>query len=317
MLIFAALLWIIVCGVDAASVQFQLTESSVQSAPLSESRVMTRRLNIFESFAKSDYEQQDHFQLPAAIVEPHQDCVGSNDDQTVDEIFQDPRMGLPEIIEPIRNPVALSESIESLIVFQSLLRMLSTRNPKEGDSPLPWQKYLSESIRNLKCSVTEFCNKFKGNFRCDKQGHLIFIRLHKMGPFDHLNLLMIPKTVAKLTLDRCGLTSISEWSDLKGKLLQSMKIIEPETSNLKLNLDGLRGTLDYLPLEYLTLGSWQVSEYFGLETLSLSDPGLPQIGKWMGASTLVNLRIERRDSRRAVRRRRRISFYREGTWKLD
>ena len=291
MLIFASLLWIVVCAVDAASVRSQAKESSVQSTPLSESRVLTRRLNIFESFAKSDDERQGHLQLPVAIVEHHQDCEGSNDDQTVNEILQDPRMALVEVIEGIRNPAVSSEPIESLIVFQSLLKMLSARNPKECDSPLPWQQYLSESIRNLKCSVTEFCHKFKV-FRCDKEGHLISIRLHKRGPFDHLNLLMIPKTVAKLTLDRCGLTSISAWSDLKGKLLQSMKIIEPETSNFKLNLDGLRGTLDYLPLEYLTLGSWQVSEYFGLETLSLSDPALPEIGKWMRASTLDKVHLQ-------------------------
>ena len=125
---------------------------------------------------------------------------------------------------------------------------------------------------------------------------------------------MIPKTVTKLTLNGCGLTSVSAWSDLKGKSLESLRIYEP--LDLKLNLDGLRGTLNELPLEHLLVGRCQVSEYFGLQTYSPSDLALPEISKWIRASTLVSLRIESRDSRHKMHRRRGLCFYREGTWQI-
>ena len=224
---------------------------------------------------------------------------------------------LTDFIEGMRTSVIPNESAESLIVFQSLSRMLSNPQQTEStalDSQLPWQKYLAQSIRDLKCSVRDLCHEFGSNFKCDPEGHLNIIILNRMGPFAHLNLAMIPKTVVKLTLSKCGLTSVSAWSDLKGKSLESLRIYEPLV--LKLNLDGLRGTLNELPLEHLFVGRCQVSEYFGLQTYSPSDPALPEIKKWMRASTLVNLTIESRDSRNKMQRRRRISSQREGTWQI-
>ena len=317
MLTFVPLLWIIVFGADAASHQSLPKKSKVRTLPCPEPPAMTRRLKIFESFAKSKDQRAGDLQVSPEVVKPDQDCFGLDGEQSVNELLQHSLVEWREIIDAAKTHLISTEAVESMIVFQSLLKMLSIPREFESDSPSPWQNYLIASISNLKCSVKDLCHEFSSNFKCDHEGRLKLIAICGMGPFDHLNLLMIPNTVERIIIERCGLASISAWSDLKGKSLKSLRIYVSEAGNLKLNLDGLQGTLDYLPLEYLTLGGWQVSEYFGLETLSLSDPALPQIGKWMRASTLVNLRIESRNSRRALRRRRRINFYREGTWKLE
>ena len=284
----------------------------MQCPPLPEARVRTRRLIIFESFAKSDDQRDGDFQSPSKATELHQD----SDDQTVNENLKHSLVELAEIIEGMKTPVILNESAKSLIVFQSLSRMLSIHDPKQSGILLPWQKYLSESIRNLKCSVKDLCEEFNWNFKCNQEGHLRVIVLRGKGPFTHLNLRMIPNTVERFSTESCGLTSISAWSDLKGKSLKSLRIYESETGNLRLNLDGLQGTLDDLPLENLTVGRWQVSAYFGLPTLaldSLSDSVLTEIGEWMRPSTLVNLRIVPRDSRHTNNQNRRhICFFRMG-----
>ena len=111
------------------------------------------------------------------------------------------------------------------------------------------------------------------------------------------------------------LKTISAWSDLKEKSLKTLYIFAAGSSNLKLNLDGLQGTLDDLPLEDLTVGRAQISEYFGVQTVSLSDSALPKIGEWMRSSTLVRLRIVAASSR--FRNRRRICVDRNGKWVLD
>ena len=323
MLAFAPLVWITVRGVDAASLQSLFNESSIQSTPFPESQRMTRRLNIFESFAKSEDQRQSHNQSSVEAAEPPRDSFDSDDDKTVNEILRQSLVELTEIIETMTTHLIPTDSIESLIVFQSLLKMLSIPKPSASDYPFSWQKYLSESIRNLNCSVTDLCRRFKMNFKCNQNGQLNVIILYKVEPPLHLNLLMIPRTVERLSIERCGLTSISAWSDLRGKSLKSLRIHESEAGNLKLNLDGLQGTLDYLPLETLSVRKSQISEHFGLPTFGgWPDSAFSQIGEWMRCSTLLYLREVSRisnakDSRHPSRGRKCISFCRDGTWMLD
>ena len=316
MLKFAALLWITVFRVDAASHQSLSKESSMRSLP-PESQLRTRRLTIFESFAKSDDQRDDDLQSPPEATELHQDSNNSDDDKTVNENLKQSLVELTEIVEGMKTPVIPNESAKSLIVFQSLSRMLSNAYRKQSGSPSPWPKDLSECIRNLKCSVKDLCEEFNWNFKCNQEGHLSVIVLRGNGPFAHLNLRMIPNTVERFSMKSCGLTSISAWSELKGKSLKSLRINE----YFKLNLDGLQGTLDDLPLVQLSVGRWQVSEYFGLQTQSvdaLSDSALTKIGEWMRSSTLVNLRIVSRNSRHTNNRNRRnICFCRNGKWRLE
>ena len=302
MLTSAVLLWIIVSGVDATS-QFMPTDSGIKSLALPQSRGVAHRLKIFETFAKSNDQRHGNLHLSGDSVEPDRQDFDSDDDKSVNEILQNSLVELEEIVDAAKNHVILSESIESFIVFQSLLDMLSNRYPKETLHRLSWQIYLRKSIRNLKCSVMDLCHKFAYNFKCDPKGHLTAIVLQKMGPFDHLNLLMIPNTVEMLSMEtqKGGLTSISAWSDLKGKSLKSLRIYGG-TSKLNLNLDGLKGTLDYLPLDHLIVDRAQISEYFGLQGRCLSDSA-PKIGEWMRSSTLTNLRVESRVSRRVIRER--------------
>ena len=211
-------------------------------------------------------------------------------------------------------PVVLCESAESLIVFQSLSKMLSNHYPKQSDPLSSWQKYVDESIRNLKCSVKDLCHEFvsnDANFKCDHEGHLTMIGLHRMvGRYEHLNLLMIPNTVKKIKMERTNLKTISEWADLRGKSLKQMRIYGSEISNFKLNLDGLQGALDHLPLKHLSVERRSVSEYFGLQSLSSSEIALPRVAEWVTNSTLLSLRIEARNNKR-----RNICFNRDGTWR--
>ena len=177
MLTFASLLWITVFGVDAASLQSPSEESSMR---------LTRRLKIFESFAKLNDQRDDDFQSAPETPEFHRDYIGSDDDQTVNENIKHSLVELTEIIEGIRTPVIPNESAESLIVFQSLSKMLSNRYPKQSDPFSSWQQYVDESIRNLKCSVKDLCHKFgsnDANFKCNHEGNLTEIRLYgKVGP---------------------------------------------------------------------------------------------------------------------------------------
>ena len=238
-----------ISAVDDAYLQSVSQEPSVRSRTTISGSPVTRRLRIFESFAKSEDPTQDDYPLP---IGSDQVILASDDDPTINEILDESLVELRGIIEAL-TPVTGFQSTESLIVFHSLLGMFSSRHPVQFHSPLPWQTYLSQSITNLRCSVTDLCREFGSNFKCDQEGHLRVILLNGKGPFDHLNLLMIPNTVEILSMERCGLTSISAWSDLKDKSLQSLRIYETGTSNLKLNLDGLQGTLDYLPLRDITV----------------------------------------------------------------
>ena len=301
MLTFVAALWIIAFGIvpsaDAASHQSLSKESTVQSTPLLESRSTTQRLSVFESFAKSDDQRHGHLQLSVESVEPDQDCSGSDDGKTVNEMLQD------SLVELER---------DSLIVFQSLLKMLSMDDAEQSGSPLPWQRYLSESIRNLNCSVMNLCREFSSHFKCDDEGHLNAITLKGMARrFDHFDLLMIPNTVKLIEMKRTKLKTISEWEDLRGKSLKTLRIHENGVSTSKLNLDGLLGTMDYLPLEHLTVGRGEVSDYFGLQTVSLHDPALSKIEKWMSSSTLMSLCIETQTNHK-----RKVYLQRDGTSEL-
>ena len=294
--------------VGAAAHHSLSKESSLQSPPLREPRAMTERLNIFESFAKSEDQRHGHLQLSVDSVEPDQDCFGSDDGKTVNEILQD---SLVELERDYRQLIP-TEFIESLIVFQSLLKMLSMRYPGPPASPLPWQTYLSESIRTLRCLVMDLCHEFGSHFKCDDEGHLNAITLNEMaGRFDHFDLLLIPNTVKMIEMKRTKLKTISEWEDLRGKSLKTLRIHENGVSNLKLNLDGLQGALDYLPLEHLTVGRSEVSDYFGLQTVSLHDPALSRIGEWMSSSTLMSLRIETQRNHK-----RKVYLQRDGTFEL-
>ena len=309
---FAPLLLITVSAVENGGDQSPPKTTEVQQNPIPGSRV-TSRLDIYKSLAQLHHQPRENFQ---PSIRSDQCILAPEDGETVNESLQHSLVEVREIIDgPIKHVIS-AESIESLIVFQSLLKMLS--NPEQSassnlDSQLPWREYLSESIRNLKCSVRDLCHEFGSHFKCDQEGHLNTIRLNRMGPFDHWNLLMIPNTVENIEMRRCGLTSISAWSDLKGKSLKSLRIYEPRILNF--NLDGLQGTLDDLPLEDLTVGRSQLSEYFGVQRVSLSDSALPKIGEWMRSSTLVRLRIVASISRASNRRR--ICVDRDGNWVLD
>ena len=295
------------CGVDAASQKSPSKESSVYSRPRPESQAITGRLKIFETFAKSTDQRDDYVQSSPEVVKPDQDCFGLDDQKSVNELLQHSLVELREMIDATKTHVISTESIESLIVFQSLLQMLSMPEQVVSDSPSPWQNYLSDSIKNLKCSVMDLCREFPSHFKCDKEGHLNLIVLDRKGPFRHLNLLMIPNTVEKLSMERCGLASISAWSDLKGKSLKSLRIYEPRILNL--NLDGLQWALDYLPLEHLSVGRPQISVYFGVQKFDSSDPAFRSIGRWTRLSTLEVLRIQTNSGGR-----HHFAFYRDGTW---
>ena len=316
MLTFAPLLWIAVLGVDAASHQSLSKESSTQCPLLPTARVRTRRLIIFESFAKSDGQRNDDIQ--SEVADFHRDYFDSDDDQTTNEHLKHSLLELTEIIEGMmRTPVIPCESAESLIVFQSLARMLSNRYPKQSDplSSWRWQRYLRESVRNLKCSVKDLCHEhrnFKCDFKCDHKGHLTMIRLYGMvSRYDHLNLLMIPNPVEKIKIERTRIQTISNWKDLRGKSLKEVNIYGSESLNVKLNLDGLQGPLDHLPLKYLSVEIRSVAEYFGIQSLFPPENiTLPRIARWVRNSTLLTLRIEARD-----RKRRSICFQRDGTWR--
>ena len=126
------------------------------------------------------------------------------------------------------------------------------------------------------------------------------------GPFDHLNLLMIPNTVRILSLRNTKLKTISEWTDLKGK---SLKVLRLEFNYvLKLNLDGLTGNLNHLPLEHLTVSTRPITDYFGEGD---EKKALSKIGNWMRASTLTSLKLR---DRTRVGPRCKGSFDSDGTW---
>ena len=299
MLTFAPLVWFTISAVDAACVESVSEKSSVQSNSVHESRRMTRRLNIFESFAKSDDQRHEDCQLLGETVKP--------DDQSVNEILQQSLFELTEIVE----------NSHLHFVFQSLLNMLSTRAPEQSDTPLPplpypWQRYMAECIRNLKYSVKDLRHRFGANFKFDHHGHLKVISFFQTGSLPkHFNLLMIPNTVEEIKMRHYTIHTISDWADLKGKALKSLCILEGKL--LKLNLDGLQGTLDYLPLEHLIVGQWQIEEYFGVRNNPSPYPAtFKRIGEWMKTSTLLSLRVECQ-----TKNKRSFIYYRDGTWMFE
>ena len=123
----------------------------------------TRRLNIFESITQTENEQNGDFPVSIGYEEG---CSVSDDDKTVNELLQHSLVKLTEIIRKLelndlskamRVPVSLVPVQSSLMVFQSLLRMLS--NPQESRSPTSWQQYLIKSISNEQCSVLDLCKE--------------------------------------------------------------------------------------------------------------------------------------------------------------
>ena len=73
----------------------------MRTALVPEARVLTRRLKIFESFAKLDDQRDDDFQSAPEAPELHRDYFGSDDDQTVNENIKHALVELTEIIEGI------------------------------------------------------------------------------------------------------------------------------------------------------------------------------------------------------------------------
>ena len=220
----------------------------------------------------------------------------------MDKIFREMRAGLG--LEDCRDRCLQSDDMDrkqslsgtsrDSMVFESLLMMLS--NPTESkEAPscpmvvtVAMRHYLSASIRKQRCSIMDLCDKFQRNFKCNADGDLRVIVLYEQA-FDHLNLLMIPNTVNILYIKRSGLKTISEWTDLKGKSLKSLQL--HQNIGLKLNLDGLMGGLDHLPLENLIVSRDQLSAYFGLKRVSPNDPCFFRVQEWMKLSTLTYLRI--------------------------
>ena len=220
------------------------------------------------------------------------------DDKTVNEILQHSLVELTETLQRLESNdpfkamriplnVIQRQSPESLMVFQSLLMMLT--NPKESGSLMPWQQYLVESISKHQCSVMGLCREFEKNFKCDKEGHLTVIGLDGKGPFDHLNLLMIPNTVTKVLLRHTKLKTISEWTDLKGKSLKTLCL--DANYDLKLNLDGLNGELNHLPLNHLAVSTRSITKYFGEAE---GKNAFSKVGIWMRASTLTSFKLRKK-----------------------
>ena len=241
------------------------------------------------------------------IVYRHQDVVAWNH-TNADDSDGEQTMARTASSWIDKEPVQSHDSL----IFKSLLMLLT--NPRDSQPSFPWQKYLSESIKNQRCSVLDLCNDYKSKFKCDHDGHLTAVRLDQNKPFDHLNLLMLPSTVTDLRVRRTKLKTVSKWHDLKGKSLKCLKI--QRNSDLNLNLDGLIGELNHLPLESLTVSMPQIAAYFSVPIKLLENPrvdpinpAFSRIGEWMKRSTLVQLRIE--SSRRNI-----LLFCRDGLWSI-
>lgn len=146
-----------------------------------EYKELTRRMKIFESITKSEDQQHDDSSMS---IDDEQGISTSDDNQTVNDILQHSLVELTEILRALdsgdaskamRIPLHVIPVQSSMMVFQSLLRMLS--NPKESLSSEPWQNYLIGSIKNQQCSVMDLCREFEHNFKCDEEGHLTAIGL--------------------------------------------------------------------------------------------------------------------------------------------
>ena len=289
-------------------------DASVQPTFISRRREVTRRLNIFESITNSDYRQNDDLPM---LIGYKEECPSPEDDKKINEILQYSLVELSETLRTLKSndpskamriPVHVTpvQTSESLMVFESLLEMLS--NPKESRSPPPWQQYLMDSISNEQCSVRELCREFQQNFKCDQEGRLMVVLLDCKGPFSHLNLLMIPNTVNILSVRGIKLKTISEWTDLREKSLKVLRV--DGNANLELNLDGLTGNLNYLRLEYLSISTRSISKYIGATDWQRA---LPKIGEWMKTSTLNSLRLRHRIK---TGNQRGTRFHSDGSWTL-
>ena len=296
MKVFASLLCTAVFAVEKqrdVTDLFLLTDTDIESVATPPPQV-TRRLGIFKSITGLEGQRRD------GVVPSIKNVRGNSDsiEGTTDAIIREMRttLGLQDYLstqsENVNEQQPLSTTFCDSMVFESLLMMLS--NPTESDSSKLWQQYLEQSIKNQKCSVTDLCNEFDKIFKCDEEGHLIVIRLEGKGPFDHLNLLMVPNTVWTLSMGRTRLKTISRWSDLRGKSLRSLEL--ERNPDLELNLDELRGKQDVLPLQHLTVQRCQISEYFGLQTLFSTGPATSRVQEWMKGSVLDGLRIHARNN---------------------
>ena len=320
MLAFAPLLLLVVSirDLDSASYQspkeYKEFDASVQPPFISRSGEVIRRLEIFESITKSDDPQYHDLPMPFGYKE---DSPAQGDEETIAEILQYSLVELTDTLQKLKlddPPKAMRvplhvipmQTSESLMVFQSLLEMLS--NPKESRPPTQWQQYLMESISNQQCSVMELCREFQQNFKCDQDGRLMVVLLDSKGPFSHLNLLMIPNTVEILSLRSMKLKTISEWIDLKAKSLKVLRV--DGNAALELNLDGLTGDLNYLRLEYLSISTRSISKYIGAADWQRA---LPKIGEWMKTSTLNSLRLRHRIK---TGNQRGTRFHCDGSWTL-
>lgn len=320
-LTFATLLWIVVSAVEVEGVCHQTTtdskefDTSVQSKPISKCRVMPRRLKVFESITEPADQQHTDFSIS---IDYGEDSHSLEDDKTINEILQHSLVELSDTLRTLesnnpsnamRIPLHLItvQSSESLMVFQSLLMMLS--NPKESRLPKPWQKYLIESIRKQQCPETDLCREFSRNFKCDEDGHLGAIVFDNRDQFvmEHLNLRMIPNTVEVLSLRGIGLKTISDWTHLKDKSLKALRV--DANNDLELNLDGLIGESNYLPLEHMTVRASSIIDYFGEGN---RERLLPRIGEWMRKSTLITLKF----SYKRLSGSRQVYFARDGSWTL-
>ena len=329
---------VFIVNLDGASRQspkdYQECEATVQSTLVSKSQVTPRRLNIFESIAKSEDQADDGF--PASIW-----CKKgkhtSRDHKSVNGILKRSLIELTETLRTLESddpfkamrvpvPVIPVQSPESLLVFQSLLKMLST--PTECHAPPQWQQYLIESISNQQCSVKDLCEKFHKYFKCDQDGHLIVIITdHIMGRFDHLNLLMIPNTVTALYVRRVKLKTISEWTDLKGKSLKVLRV--DGNYHLELDLDGLTEDLNHLPLKHLTVPTGAIINSFGginwvrtsgnrimgdIQPVEDWERTFSKIGNWMRTSTLTSLALRAKGHTDSGRN---VCFNSNGSWKFE
>ena len=120
----------------------------------------------------------------------------------------------------------------------------------------------------------DLCHKFERDFKCGRDGHLMWIKLDGQE-FDHLNLLMIPNTVRGLMVKSAKLKTISKWADLRGKSLDFLDL--SQNPDLQLNLDGLRGGISNGPMKTLAAVRSEIFAHLEMENLSSTGPAFHKL----------------------------------------
>ena len=142
-------------------------------------------------------------------------------------------------------------------IFGSLLDMVSS--PGCSTRWSSWLQFVAESWYSEDCWVFDLCAQYRANFMCGGRGsfqHLRRINLRGNGLSGSFPLSMIPDSVTNMNLERNQLESIGKWDDLRGKSLHFLDVTR--NNALILNLDGLNGDQNHLPLKRLKVSKGQI-----------------------------------------------------------